>query len=303
MRLYLAALYTSHFHKGTGSFNRMNAPEQARYAEIKHFLESYHYIHRQAMVDKIRADGTRVFLDSGAFSAFTKGVDLDINEYVAYIKRNKDIIDEVDGSLLASVLDGIGDPLKTYQNQVHMEKHGVRPLPCFHYGEDERYLEHYIANYDYITLGGMVPIPNNQLYAWLDRIWDKYLTTPAGHAKLKVHGFGMTSAPLMVRYPWFSVDSSSWVQVSANGYVFLPEYGAVPISNNHPARKMAGMHFDTMTPPQREALRKKIEAYGFEVKRLQEEYPSRWIFCCTTYRSLVENFSSDRFRRTQPELF
>ena len=57
---------------------------------------------------------------------------------------------------MASVLDGIGDPLQTYRNQLEMEARGIRPLPCFHAGEDEKYLEYYIQNYEYITLGGMV---------------------------------------------------------------------------------------------------------------------------------------------------
>ena len=81
-----------------------------------------------------------------------------MKEYCRYIQKNEDIIEKVDGMTCASVLDGIGDPLKTYQNQKAMEGMGVVPLPCFHYGEDERYLDYYAANYPYITIGGMVPI-------------------------------------------------------------------------------------------------------------------------------------------------
>ena len=126
-----------------------------------------------------------MFLDSGAFSAFTLGKVIDLPAYVDYCKRNADIIE------FASVLDGIGDPLLTFKNQKAMEKLGVTPLPCFHYGEDERYLEYYIKNYDYITIGGMVPIATPQLFHWLDRIWAKYLVDGARRAKIKVHGFGL----------------------------------------------------------------------------------------------------------------
>src|SRR5690606_1202174 len=122
------------------------------------------------------------------------------------------------------------DPLKTYQNQWLMEHTGVQPLPCFHFGEDEQYLEHYIDNYEYITLGGMVPHSNRENKLWLDRIWGKYLTNPDGSPKLKVHGFGMTSLPLMRRYPWHSVDSSSWMQIGSMGNIYVPKWGTISVS-------------------------------------------------------------------------
>ncbi|MCL5459902.1 hypothetical protein M3M33_14795, partial [Loigolactobacillus coryniformis] len=70
----------------------------------------------------MRRDGAKVFLDSGAFSAYTLGVTLSIDEYCDYIKRNLDIIRVEDGVVMASVLDGIGDALLTYQNQLAMEE-------------------------------------------------------------------------------------------------------------------------------------------------------------------------------------
>src|SRR3990172_6537333 len=103
MKLFIAAIYTSNYHK------------------------SCHYIQKQTYADKIRADGAKIFLDSGAFSAFTQGAEIDLHGYVDYIKRNYDILDtDDDGTALYSVLDGIGDPLKTYRNQHEMESMGVR---------------------------------------------------------------------------------------------------------------------------------------------------------------------------------
>src|SRR5690606_10362350 len=126
-------------------------------------------------------------------------------QYCKYVLKNNDIFEVV------SVLDAIGDPDKTYHNLKYMEQHSIPALPCFHYGEDEAVIEFYANEYDYITLGGMVPISPQQLKIWLDRIWGRYLTNEDGTPKVRVHGFGMTSVPLMARYPWYSVDSSSWV--------------------------------------------------------------------------------------------
>src|SRR5690606_10804597 len=122
------------------------------------------------LVDKMRTDGVKVFLDSGAFSAYTQGVTIDIGQYCEYIQRNADIIE------FASVLDAIGDHVGTYHNQMEMERRGVRPLPCFHYGEPTEVLDYYVENYEYITIGGMVPISTPQLRIWLDRLWDEHLT-------------------------------------------------------------------------------------------------------------------------------
>lgn len=306
MKLYLAGIYTSNFHKSSQFYARLTDRERAARDGVKYFLESYHYIHKQSYVDRIREDGVKVFLDSGAFSAFTKGIEVDIKAYCEYIRRNLDIIENVDGALCASVLDGIGDPLLTYQNQMTMESLGVRPLPCFHYGEDERYLEWYVANYDYITLGGMVPISTPQLYHWLDRLWDKYLTDGSGRPKLKVHGFGLTGMGLMEGYPWFSVDSSSWVQIAANGKVMMPGFGLLPVSHNSSAAKQYNRHLMTLPPAQREGVENIIKQQGFEVERLQTEYVSRWTYNCWAYTNINEtllNSKSPVFKNEQPKLF
>lgn len=306
MKLYLAGIYTSNFHKGSQVYARLTEREKAARDGVRYYLESYHYIHKQAYVDRIRADGVKVFLDSGAFSAFTKGIEVDIREYCDYIKRNLDIIENVDGALCASVLDGIGDPLKTWQNQMAMEQMGVRPLPCFHYGEDERYLEWYIKNYDYITLGGMVPISTQQLFHWLDRIWDKYLTDGSGRPRLKVHGFGLTTQALMERYPWYSVDSSSWVQIAATGSILVPGLGTVSVSPNSPSAKQYNRHLNTIPDLQREELVKRITEQGFDIERLQLEYSSRWAYNCWSFTYINENLLNTMpgtFKNEQMELF
>lgn len=280
MKLYLAAIYTNKLDIGGKYFSRMTEAEKRHRLEVRYILESYHYVYGEQYVRDMRKDGVKVFLDSGAFSAFTKGVQVDLDAYCRYIHDNADIID------VASVLDGIGDPLKTFQNQDAMEKLGTKPLPCFHYGEDERYLEYYIERYEYITLGGMVPISKPQLKLWLDRIWSQYLCDKNGRPKIKVHGFGMTNFELMRRYPWYSVDSSSWVQIGSMGNILIPGLGTISISDTSPAIKEEGRHAETLTPLQRSGLVHQIAKRGFEYERLMTEYVSRWAFNMATFREM-----------------
>ena len=294
------------FKIGGSLYNRLTPHEKYQRESATNLLESFHYIHRQRFVESIREDRRQIFLDSGAFSAFTQGVEVDLPGYCDYIKRNEDIIEKRDGTLLASVLDGIGDPLKTWQNQQRMETLGVRPLPCFHYGEDEHYLEWYVANYDYITIGGMVPISKPQLKLWLDKIWERYLIDGSGRPKLRVHGFGLTTVSLMERYPWYSVDSSSWVQIArVGGMLLLPDAKVINVSGQSPQRRVEGQHIDTLTQPMREALEAKLRACGVDTQRMRETYLSRWTYNIWAFDQLGKlHFQSDpRFFLDQVGLF
>lgn len=313
MKLYLAGIYSVRFDLTSNQVRQLDEVERFHRGRIQYFLESYHYVGRQSYVERMKRDGVKIFLDSGAFSAFTKGVEIDLNAYCDYIKLNQEILENIDGSICASVLDGIGDPLKTYNNQMAMEKQGVRPLPCFHYGEDEEYLKHYVANYKYITLGGMVMVTTAQLKLWLDRIWSRYLINTDGTPKVKVHGFGLTVPSIMGRYPWFSVDSSSWVHYSANGHIPVPHFendqdpslDMITISSHSSVVKNYGRHFLNIPPLQREALTAKIEGIGFSTERLKAHFVSRAAYCWFVYRRMQDNINKYRkpFKMTQEVFF
>ena len=275
MNLYLAAVYTNQYCDGQPRNKELNDREKEIFRSIPNILESYHYVEKQQYVDAMRANGAKVFLDSGAFSAKSLGVDIDINAYCDYIKRNSDIIRVEDGVLMASVLDGIGDPLKTWQNQLYMESQGATPLPCFHFGEDERYLEWYVERYPYITIGGMVRTKAEDVMQWLDRIWNRYLVDGAGRPKVKAHAFGVTTISLMERYPWHSVDSSSWIQATAFGSIYTSEYGPICVSAQSPSTKDWGRHFSTLSEIEKAQLHQLLESKGFNYDRLSQTYQSR----------------------------
>lgn len=298
MKLYLAGIYTSNFDLNGRVYAKLDEREKEMRRDVNWFLESYHYIHRERAVQRIRREGVKVFLDSGAFSAFSMGVKVDLGKYCDYILRNLDIIEHIDGQPLASVLDAIGDADGTWRNQQAMEDRGVRPLPCYHYGEPVEVLEYYIANYSYITIGGMVPISTPQLKLWLDRLWADYLTDDKGHPLVKVHGFGLTSLPLMMRYPWYSVDSSTWVQWAANGMVLVPgQVGQVDVSSMSSRKKIRGQHMDSVSPLETQAIEQSIRAVGVDPDRLRELYYSRWAFNAFAfpYYARSKEFDGDFF--------
>lgn len=214
-------------------------------------------------------NNTDIFLDSGAFSAFTQGVDIDIQEYIEFIKDHQKHL------TVYANLDVIGSAKGTWKNQVIMEKAGLSPLPCFHYGDDIKWLKRYLSKgYDYIALGGMVPISTKDLRPWLDDLFDNYLTDDDGMPIIKVHGFGLTSHGLLKRYPWYSVDSTSWVVTGRLGGVYVPKFKngeythntdswKIQVSTRSPSRKEAGKHIDSLSPMAREEILKYFDHKGY----------------------------------------
>lgn len=303
----MAAVYSNSYMPGQNRFVKLTEHEQRLVTGIPNILESYHYVGKQAFVDHMRSNTAKVFIDSGAFSAWTLGAKIDLPAYCDYIKRNIDIIRVEDGVLMASVLDGIGDPLETWQNQRRMEELGAKPLPCFHAGEDERYLEWYIQNYSYITLGGMVGSSSKQLAIWLDRIWDRYLVDGSGRPRLKVHGFGITAVPLMERYPWASCDSSSWIQSAAFGTIVTPSHGPLSVSEKSPSIHDWGQHISTLTHIEQDYVYRMLEDQGFTYERLATIYESRaaynlWAFGIIE-AMLRARCNYEKFTRQVQELF
>lgn len=294
MHIYTAAVYTNNYMRGQNRYVKLTDRERDIVHGIPHILESWHYVGKQKYVDDMRREGAKIFLDSGAFSAYTLGVTLSVEEYCGYITRNRDIIRVEEGSLMASVLDGIGDAQKTYDNQMEMEWRGVRPLPCFHFGEDTRYLDHYVKNYDYITLGGMVGANTEQLRNWLERIWEYHLLDGAGRAKIKVHGFGITAVPLMQEFDWYSCDSSSWIQSAAFGSIVHPIWGPLSVSEKSPSRHDANQHVTTVPLPQKEVIFNDLENNGFTYDRLSTVYESRAAYNLWAFMELNKQMDEQR---------
>lgn len=302
MNLYIAGIFTSNFQKDGTLYRKATPNAQAHRDNVRFHLESYHYIHKGRYVEHIRKEGLKVFLDSGAFSSFSLGVDVSIEAYAEFVKANQDIIK------MASVLDAIGDPVGTFNNQNTLEKLGAEVLPCFHYGEPLDLCEYYVRNYEYITIGGMVPIPNNKLEIWLDEVWDRVLTDKDGYSRIKIHGFGLTARKLMAKYPWYSVDSSSWVQVAANGGIVIPELPQpIAISDRSPSRKDWMRHYQTLAPVAKARVDDLLTHYGTTAEELATDYKSRWALNAFTYDRLGDILGEDHwrkpFRATQQGLF
>lgn len=272
MKIYLA-----------GYFNGKASVYDISVDDYSYFLESYHYLKKDYQLKIVQDSGHSIFLDSGAFSAFTQGAIITLEEYTDFIARYKDLIH------VASNLDiiGKGNEEGSYKNLAELRamadgRHSVPICPVHHARDADRWLARYLdEGNDYIFLGGMVPESTPYLKGWLDHVWDKFLADKDGMPKVKVHGFGMTRPGLMDRYPWFSVDSTSWVMTGRFGGIFM-EIGnqtkKVMISSDSPRTKDVDCHFDTLPAKIKSQLTEEIIAQGFDPEELRTIYWKRDIW-------------------------
>ena len=142
-----------------------------------------------------------LFMDSGGYSAFTVGAEINLDLFCEVINKHKHRLK------VYAQLDAIGDPVKTKENLEYMESKGLTPLPVFHYGSDFDILRELVQKYDYLALGGLVPYAREKKR--LKRHLDSCFAIIKD--KSKVHGFGMTGMEILHRYPFYSVDSTSWL--------------------------------------------------------------------------------------------
>ena len=189
-----------------------------------------------------RKPGTGCMADSGAFTLFIQANALAkqepdeakqqairdayydspsafefMNQYAQWVKRNKHRLH------FYANLDVIGDPERTWRNQRYLEDvHHLTPMPVIHAGTDLKWLHHYIANgYKIIGFGGLKG-RIRQSQEWLAQAFDVVCDQPSRLPKIDVHGFGVSQIATLHRYPWYSVDHTTWSDLAQNGIIAVP---------------------------------------------------------------------------------
>lgn len=227
----------------------------------------------------------RFFLDSGAFSAWSKGATIDLDRYIGFIKRFKPQID------VYANLDNITNVNETEENQKKMEGVGLRPLPVFHYGEPFKILEKLLDKYEYIALGGMVPIPTIKLDPWLCTCFEK-ICNKDGTAGRKVHGFGLTTVSLIKKYPFWSVDSVSPVLTGAMGGIMGTGGQVLSLSRDRRIDEKTKLAIETLET-------------GFTIDQLFNDYKARVLVNLNYFNELEKELTENPpvFINRQAKLF
>lgn len=156
-------------------------------------------------------------MDSGAFSAFTSGATINLQDYIDCCKRlmNSDpTLTEI------YALDVIGDCEGTKKNTEEMWRQGVPAIPCFHYGEPWDVLKEYCKEYPKVAIGGCVGKRDKSKFLGqcFARQWPH-----------KFHGFGFGHEDVILGYPLHSTDATNW-ELTPCGFGRWKAFGGAKVS-------------------------------------------------------------------------
>lgn len=142
-----------------------------------------------------------------------------VDDYARFILKYKGAIDHYVN------VDVINNPELTWRTQKYLEDEwGLNPVPVLHAHAPLKWVERYAeVGYDLIGLGGVSLEGTGAGYTeWADSVFRILCPPPAYLPIVKVHGFAMTSHEMLVRWPWWSVDSSSWAKAGGFGSIYVP---------------------------------------------------------------------------------
>ena len=167
-------------------------------------LESYHTLKKMKP-----SNFAYYLLDSGGFVARNRGITISVEKYADFInKYNVRNAFELDTSCIK----------ETMHNRKYLQaKTKAYIIPIYHFSDYKtrnfKMLDDMCKQYKYIAIGGIVGanIPRKYEHILYDYVFNKTRN------KVRVHGLGITSQGILEKYPWFSVDSTSWLAMARYG--------------------------------------------------------------------------------------
>lgn len=176
-------------------------------------LESFYYANdaTEWMIPHIK----KFLLDSGAFTFFSSGKQVDWNnyldKYIAFINRN-DVkhFFELD-------IDSLVGYEKVLKFRERLEREtGKKCIPVWHKSRGKDEFLKMCDEYDYVSIGGIVSkeitAKEYSYFPWFIR--------EAHKRGAKIHGLGFTNTEGLPKYKFDSVDSSCWTYGSRHGLIY-----------------------------------------------------------------------------------
>lgn len=166
--------------------------------------------------DYFNFDGP-IMIDSGAYSAWNSGVNINVHEYSAFLGELK----ANENDIIVN-LDVVGDRFYSFRNWCDLKRDlnylKVPMLPVFHYPD----VHHNYKNESYLGLGGMVKaLKINEAGS----VYDLAFWIPKLPKNYKYHGFGIGSPLNQIIFDdyLYSVDWMGWRRNAAVCAVYTPE--------------------------------------------------------------------------------
>lgn len=233
-----------------------------------------------------KAEGAKLFIDSGAFTAHTLNKVLDVDEYIIYINSIDDFIhcfaqvDHIPGKFRQPKTQQqlLEAPKLSWDNYLYMKDRVVskhKLLPIFHQGEDWKWLRNMLEYTDedghiqYIGISPANDVVTSQKEAFISRCFS--IIASSSNPNVKTHAFGMTSLPILETYPFYSADSTSWLMTGAMGNIMTP-WGIVDVSDKN---KYSKGHIANLSTGATAELFRWLEDNGVDPQKVFTDYKVR----------------------------
>jgi hypothetical protein len=176
--------------------------------ERPRFLLSFWY-YRDEPVDEL--EGMRLIADSGAFSAYTQGNVIVLDEYAAWLTGNEGRFE------FAFNLDVLYDPEASWVNWQRLRSLGHDTVPVVHYGTPLDEFDRYASEgADLIGLGGIAVLAAERVASWMRAAIRRCATL-----SVSTHALGYARPDLLWKAPVWSVDSSAMFEPHRRGKYVL----------------------------------------------------------------------------------
>lgn len=198
-----------------------------------------------------------------------------LDSYTAFIKEHKAGLDYY------VTVDTILNPELSWLALKYLEDKGINPIPVIHDKTPMKWVaKHLEAGYKFIGLGGLGQESTRHTYVrWADQVYDLICDNKDRLPLVKTHGFAVTSYPLLLRYPWWSVDSSSAFKSAGFGAVMVPHkrrgeftFAETPyvIGFSHRSTsEIAGKHYRNLAKAEKRIVCDWLDLIGLKVGKVK----------------------------------
>ncbi len=144
-----------------------------------------------------------VMMDSGAYSAKTKGFKISLEAYSLWLQLYLQEYPQIKHYIN---LDDLDDPSQSVLNFNKLLSDGLSPMPVYHYGESEEILKSMCLKNEYIGLGGLAvgTMDTRKLKSFWEMVYVTYKDN-------KFHILGVGTMRPFHYYQPYSIDSTSWL--------------------------------------------------------------------------------------------
>ena len=245
----------------------------------------------------------KLIVDSGAFTAWTRGAELNVDEYIDWLNEHKDNIylagqvDSIPGKFrqTPTVAEVEEAAQKTFDNYWYMRERLDNPdmlLYTFHVGEPFRFLEEVLKHpgIKYIALGGMVGKNTETKENFAQRCFE--IIKASNNPDVKVHAFGVTTASILEKFPFASGDSTGWIMTGASGQIYS-KYGQLDFSQN--SRNTNKSVFNLPKEAYNTVVQE-VEKFGYTMEQLESDYKARMCYNVKYLNELSHHIKCDKFK-------